>query len=92
MFSLHYASKITSIRYYLSKVKWFQPGKTDSGCSTCPDRIGGGYGGNWEGSGPFERVDGGEIIEGLQRVAITCGRPAVLILLVIFFELRDKMC
>lgn len=63
-----------------------QPGKTDNGCSTCPDRIGGGYGGNWEGSGPFERVDGGEIIEGLQRVAITCGRPAILILLVNFLR------
>lgn len=23
-----------------------QPGNTDNGCSTCPDRIGGGYGGN----------------------------------------------
>lgn len=50
------------------------PVNTDNGCKTCPERNGGGYGGNWDVSCPFETEDGGEIIDVLPLFAIACER------------------
>lgn len=52
------------------------PVNTDNGCKTCPERNGGGYGGNCDGSGPLDTEEGGEIIDVLPLTAIACERQA----------------
>lgn len=56
---------IYSLHYYLITTNYPKniPVNTDNGCKTCPERNGGGYGGNFDGSGPLDTEEGGEIIE-----------------------------